>query len=86
MSANLRTPNVRISPETHQMLRQLAAQQDSSMQAVLDKAVERYRRECFLRAANDDYLALRKNPRQWKAVLAERGIWDQTLGDGLGRE
>ena len=68
MRANLLTPDVGIS----------------SIQAVLDKAAERYRRECFLRAANDDYLALRKNSKQWKAALAERRIWDRTLSDGLG--
>jgi len=66
---------VRISPRTHALLRQFAKEADESMQAILDRAVERYRREAFLRAANADYLVLRRNSRAWKATLRERAKW-----------
>ena len=56
------------------------------MQAVLDKALERYRRESFLRAANTDYAALRNDPKAWKEELRERELWEQALADGLGKE
>ncbi len=52
------------------------------MQAVLDRALEAYRREMFLRGANHDYSALRRKPKAWKDALAERALWDATLGDG----
>ena len=58
-----RTPNVRISPHAHELLRQLAEEEQASMQAVLDRAIERYRRESFLRAANNDFQALKGDPR-----------------------
>lgn len=70
---------MRVNPRMHALLRALAKEGDEPMQAILDKAVERYRRETFLRAANADYAALRRNTKAWKATLRERAIWDITL-------
>jgi hypothetical protein len=53
------------------------------MQAIVDKALERYRRESFFRAANADFEALRSDSKAWKQELRERKLWEQTLGDGL---
>jgi hypothetical protein len=77
-----RTPNVRISPHAHELLRQLAEEEQVSMQAVLDRAIERYRRESFLRAANSEFQALKGDPRAWKHEVQERQVWEQTLADG----
>jgi hypothetical protein len=68
------------------LLRQLADEADESMQAILDKAIESYRREEFLRAANREYAALRRNRKGWKEERDERGLWNQTLADGLEKE
>jgi len=81
-----RTPNVRISARSHRLLRQLADEADESMQAILDKAIESYRREEFLRAANRDYEAIRRNRKAWKEELAERRVWEHTLADGLEKK
>ena len=81
-----RTPNVRISPRAHRLLQKLAKEADQSMQAILDKAIESYRREEFLRAANREYAALRRNAKGWNESLRERELWDQTLGDGLDKK
>ena len=86
MASNRSTPNVRISPRTHQLLQQLAEEADESMQAILDKAIESYRREEFLRAANRDYASLRRNHKVWKEELRERELWEQTLADGLDKK
>ena len=86
MQSAHRTPNVRISPRAHRLLRQLATEADESMQAILDKAIESYRREEFLRAANRDYAALRRNRKGWKEELHERGLWEQTWADGLEKK
>jgi hypothetical protein len=53
------------------------------MQAILDRALEYYRRERFLREANADYEALKQNPKAWKKVLEERETWEGTLADGI---
>jgi len=81
-----RTPLVRISPNAHELLRQLAEEEQDSMQAVLDRAIERYRRESFLRAANHEFQALKADSRAWKHEENERGLWDQTVKDGLDKK
>jgi hypothetical protein len=56
------------------------------MQSVLDRAIEQYRRERFLRAANADFAALKQDAKSWKQELRDRELWDQTLSDGLSKE
>lgn len=77
---------VRISEQTHQTLRDMARAEHDSMQSVLDKAVEEYRRRRFLEDVNAAYAALREDPEAWKEVEEERSAWDATLGDGLPEE
>jgi hypothetical protein len=86
MKNSTASANVRISLRGHQLLRQLAKEEQQSMQAILDRALERYRRESFLLAANADFEALKSNPRAWKEELRERELWEQTLADGLEKE
>ena len=54
------------------------------MQAILEKAIEVYRRQRFLEAVNTAYAALRQDQSAWAAVERERAEWDVTLEDGLG--
>ena len=55
-----------------------------SIQAVLEQAIEQYRRQQFLEAANQAYIALRNNNSEaWQEELEERSAWDITLQDGL---
>jgi hypothetical protein len=86
LSSDHRTPIVRISPLAHAVLRQLADEEHASMQAVLDRAIERYRRERFLRAANAEYQALRGDPKAWEGEVRERALWEHTIADGLDRK
>ncbi len=74
---------LRITKTAHRKLKLLAAHEHMPMQAVLDKAVEAYRRRVFLEGANESYATLRKNPAAWKDLLKERAAWDATLADGL---
>lgn len=53
------------------------------MQAVLEKAVELYRRQRFLEDANRSFAAMRADSAEWEQELAEREIWEGTLQDGL---
>lgn len=53
------------------------------MQAVLEEALEIYRRKCFLEAANRAYAALRNDAEAWREELEERRLWEGTLADGL---
>jgi hypothetical protein len=83
MKSATRTPNVRISPRAHELLRQLAEEERRSMQSVLDRALEGYRRDRFLRAANADFAALQGDAKAWKEELGERELWEQTVADGI---
>jgi len=74
---------VRISRASWQVLRQIAAQADEPMLTVLDKAIEAYRRQCFLQKANEAYAVLRENPGAWQEEIAERKVWDITSENGL---
>jgi len=38
------------------------------MQSVLDRALERYRRERFLRAAYADFTALKQDAKSWQQL------------------
>jgi predicted transcriptional regulator len=77
---------VRIDPDTHAKLKDLADMTGEPMTALLGKAVEAYRRQKFLEGANADYAALRDDPDAWAEELAERALWDCTLSDGLDAE
>jgi len=53
------------------------------MQAILDKAIETYRRQHFLETANAAFAALRENAEAWQAEQEDRAAWDVTSADGL---
>jgi predicted transcriptional regulator len=74
---------VRVSDETHELLRKLAAATGEPMQRVLERAVENYRREQFFAELNAAYERLRADPVAWEEELAERALWETTLADGL---
>ena len=75
--------NVRITKQTHQQLATLAKENGISMQSVLDKAVEAYRRQSFLEALNKDFATLKDNSEEWVEEIEERKHWEQTLADGM---
>lgn len=74
---------VTLSNAAHQTLVKLAETSGEPMQAVLDKAIENYRRHIFLMQANQAFAALRQNEELWCEELAERELWDQTIADGV---
>ena len=77
---------VRISEQTHHRLRELAAQSGEPMQAVLDKALEQYRRQKFLEECDAAYAALQQDPEGWKDYQDELKSFEGTLMDGLDPE
>ena len=82
MTAQPGSVNVRVSKQTHQQLTALTKQNGLSMQTILDRAVEAYRRQSFLESLNADFAALQTRTEEWTEELAERKLWEQTLADG----
>jgi predicted transcriptional regulator len=74
---------VRVSEETHELLRKLAAATGEPMQRVLERAVESYRREQFFAELDAAYARLQADPVAWEEELAERALLENTLADGL---
>ncbi|MEG3976942.1 hypothetical protein QT970_20300 [Microcoleus sp. herbarium8] len=77
------TSTVTIGNTFYKILAELSASSGKSIQAVLEQAIEQYRRQQFLEAANEAYIALRNNSEAWQEELEERSLWDTTLEDGL---
>ncbi len=77
----MQSATVRISTTSHNLLQELAAGSGESMQVILDRAIEQYRRQVFLQEANQAYALLRNNSQAWQAELEEREAWDVTLSD-----
>jgi predicted DNA-binding protein len=75
--------SIRISPRSKEVLRTLAKQEGKRMQAVLDEAIEYYRRDRFLDDVNAAFANLRSDPKAWKEEQAERALWHKTLNDGM---
>lgn len=78
--------HIRVSARAKELLGVLAKRDGTSMQKVLDEAVEQYHRDRFLDEVNAAYLRLKSDPVAWKEELAERADWDSTLMDGLEEE
>jgi len=74
---------VRISPAAHQSLRQMAKETSSSLQEMLDQAIENQRRRLLLERANRAYAKLRRDKKAWRAWRSELRELDATLTDGI---
>lgn len=74
---------VNLSEDAHKTLVKLAETSGETVQSVLDKAIENYRRYVFLVQATQAFATLRQDEELWQEELAERDLWDQTLADGV---
>jgi len=79
----MKTTTVRIDEQTQAQLRRMAEQTGDSMQSVLAKAVETYRRQRIIEQTNAAYAELRGDPTAWQEEQQERAVWEVTLSDGL---
>ena len=76
-------PSARISGAAREMVRRIAAESGDSMQDVLEKAIELYRRQHFLEESNRAFAALRASPRNWQIERQERKKWEAASADDL---
>ena len=80
------TTTIRISGASHEILRQVSKTSGRTMQAVLDEAIEQYRRERFIAEVNVAFARVREDPKEWDAMRAECEAWESTIADGLDDE
>ena len=74
---------IRISSAAHRSLAQMAEQTNTSLQEMLNQAIEHERRRLLLERANLAYSKLRQNKKAWQAWRAELRQLDATLSDGI---
>jgi hypothetical protein len=73
---------IRISPAAHHSLAKMAKETNSSLQEMLDQAIENQRRRLLLERTNRAYATLRGNKKAWTQWCAELRTLDSTLSDG----
>jgi hypothetical protein len=61
----------------------MAKKTNTSLQEMLDQAIENERRRLLLERTNLAYLKLRQNKKAWRAWRAELREFDVTLSDGI---
>ena len=77
------TTTIRVSLHVRDVLQELAETSGSSMQAVLEEAIEQYRRQLLLEATNAAYAALRAAPAAWARLEQERQAWEPIRATGV---
>ena len=77
---------VRVEPELHATLRELAAAEQRSIGQVIADAVDRYQKQKFWRAMHEGFARLRADPAAWSEYQDEAALWDSASGDGLEDE
>jgi hypothetical protein len=77
---------VRITEEARELLREMAEAEGSSMQSILQRALEDYRRHRFLDEVNAGFSQLREIPGEWRILDADRGLLDAAISDGLPQD
>ncbi|MDZ4718000.1 MAG: hypothetical protein SH847_05975 [Roseiflexaceae bacterium] len=77
------TTTIRVSVQTRNLLHTIADHTGLSMQAVLEAALEQYRRQQVIAATNAAYAQFQADPQALADWDAEQRGWDQTIADGL---
>jgi predicted DNA-binding protein len=80
------SPIIRISPKSKATLRDLAKRQGKPIDAILDDAIEEYRREHFFRELDEGFARLHSDPQLLTQYGDERRLWETTASDGLDED
>jgi hypothetical protein len=73
---------LRVAAQTHETIRAIAEGKGTTMQQVVEEAVEAYRRQMILDASNAAYARLLQSG-EGREAAGELQAWDVTLADGL---
>jgi len=77
------TTTIRVSEETHEALRALAASTGEPMGRLIERAVEHLRAEEFFAELDHAYERLHADAGASAEEATERREWEATLADGL---
>jgi hypothetical protein len=74
---------VKLKPETHSQLQEIAREDHKSMGEVITYLVDRYQRERFWRGAEQDLARLKEDQAAWNSYQSDLDEWDAAVADGL---
>lgn len=80
------TAMMRVRKDIHDTLRGIAEEEHVSMQDVLARAIESYRRQRFLEDTNRAFAALKADDSSWEHMQQEQEVFAGTLMDGLSKD
>lgn len=74
---------MRISDASVERLNDLSNLTGEPKQKIIDHAILLYQHEQLLKKANQQYVALKKDPIAWQEIQQENDDWDAVLSDGI---
>ena len=74
---------IRLRPDAHKALKEIADITGQSLQDALDQAIEDLRRRLYLEGLNRDYASLHSDTKASGEYGKELAEWDRTNRDGL---
>jgi hypothetical protein len=77
---------VKINPQTHAKLQEIARDQHRPMGEIVTELVERYEREQFWKGVTEDLERLRADPAAWQDYQDEIAVFEGGSMDGLEHE
>lgn len=81
--AKQKHPTIRIYEKTHQLVKELAAQDEVSMADIVAEAIKEYERKRFHERANEIWRRKMQDPEERAFWEREDAILEGTLMDGL---
>lgn len=76
---------IKINPSLRCALQQMAEASGESVQVVLAKAVEEYRRKQFFAQLDESFARLKRSEAAWRDEVADRNELADVLEDGLDK-
>lgn len=80
------TPMVKLKPQTHANLQEIAREDDKPMGEIITFLVDRYCRERFWRGAEQDIDRLKADSDAWNSYRVDIDEWDVATADGLNND
>ena len=78
------TTTIRVAVSDRDLAQELATRSGCSQMEIVHEALELYRRQQLLAEMNRDFAAMRRDGDAWSEEMADRDVWDITLGDATG--
>lgn len=76
-------PTARISEITRRVLHELSTRRGETMQDIIEKAIELYRRQYILEESNQAFVNQQADSKAWYEEIKERSLWEASNLDGL---